>query len=95
MIGKVIRELIYDFTQENFTEGVSHKQDIDDPAAAHVTAEEHKALSKSEAKSLSLDQEGGDIEDDGEDEYDDYCGDELPYFSDVETMVCRICCIEW
>ncbi|WVZ22060.1 hypothetical protein V8G54_000604 [Vigna mungo] len=73
--------------EENFTEGVSHKQDIDDPAAAHVKAEEHKALSKSEAKSLSLDQEGGDIEDDGEDEYDDYCGDELPYFSDVETMI--------
>ncbi|XP_047150013.1 uncharacterized protein LOC124822089 isoform X4 [Vigna umbellata] len=73
--------------EENFTEGVSHKQDIDDPVAAHVKAEEHKALSKSEAKSLSLDQEGGDIEDDGEDDYDDYCGDELPYFSDVETMI--------
>ncbi|QCD81802.1 microspherule protein 1 [Vigna unguiculata] len=68
-------------------EGHLKQEDIDAPAAAHVKAEEHKALSKSEAKSLSLDQEGGDIEDDGEDDYDDYYGDELPYFSDVETMI--------
>ncbi|KAL2333760.1 hypothetical protein Fmac_014973 [Flemingia macrophylla] len=53
---------------------------------AHVKAEEHKALSKSEAKSLSLKQEGGDIEDDDNNDNDNY-DDEIPNFSDVETMI--------
>ncbi|CAJ1942441.1 unnamed protein product [Sphenostylis stenocarpa] len=67
------------------------QEDMDGPAVARVKAQEHKALSKSEkeTKSLSLDQEGGNIEDD--DNYnnydDDYNDDELPQFSDVETMI--------
>ncbi|ESW28094.1 hypothetical protein PHAVU_003G258600 [Phaseolus vulgaris] len=60
------------------------QEDIDAPATAHVKAEEDKALSKSEAKSLS----GGNIEDDDVDyNDDDYDDDELPNFSDVETMI--------
>ncbi|KAH1058813.1 hypothetical protein GLYMA_02G051400v4 [Glycine max] len=46
-------------------------------------AEEHTALSKSEVKSLSLDQEGCDIKDDDDEDNDN----ELPNFADVEEMI--------
>ncbi|KAK7346389.1 hypothetical protein VNO80_20907 [Phaseolus coccineus] len=70
--------------RSNVIYGHLKQEDIDAPATAHVKAEEHKALSKSEAKSLS----GGNIEDDDEDyNDDDYDDDELPNFSDVETMI--------
>ncbi|XP_020234061.1 uncharacterized protein LOC109814121 [Cajanus cajan] len=70
------------------SDGHLKQVETDAPASAevhaHVKAEEHNALSKSEAKSLSLDQEGGDIEDDDANNNDD---DEIPNFSDVETMI--------
>ncbi|TKY55902.1 Microspherule protein 1 [Spatholobus suberectus] len=79
------------------SDGHLKQEEIDAPVSAevyaHVKAEEHKALSKSEAKSLSLDQEGGDIDDeddnDGNDDNNDNDDndDEIPNFSDAETMI--------
>ncbi|RDY01877.1 Microspherule protein 1, partial [Mucuna pruriens] len=76
------------------SDGHLKQEGIDAPASAefyaHVKAEEHKALSKSEAKSVSLDQEGDDIEDGDENDNnddDDDSDDEIPNFSDAETMI--------
>ncbi|KAL5173210.1 Microspherule protein 1 [Glycine soja] len=65
------------------SDGHLKQEETNAPSSVHAKAEEHKALSKSEAKPLSLDHEGGDIED-GDDNDND---DELPNFSDVEEMI--------
>ncbi|XP_061357246.1 uncharacterized protein LOC133301618 [Gastrolobium bilobum] len=69
------------------SDGHLKQEEIDAPGLAevyaHPKAEEHKALTKSEAKSLSLDQEGGDDDNNDDDDNDN----DIPYFSDVETMI--------
>lgn len=90
---KLVRELIYYFLL-SFIEVVCYKQEIDAPASAevyaHPKAGKNKGLPKPEANPFSLDPEGGDDDDSDNDDDND-----IPYFSDVETMVSIICCIEW
>ncbi|KAK7262918.1 hypothetical protein RJT34_30499 [Clitoria ternatea] len=80
------------------SDGHLKQEGIDAPASlevyAHAKADEGKDLPKSEAKSISLNQEEGNVDDNDDDDdddgndNDDYDSDnEIPYFSDVETMI--------
>lgn len=71
------------FSLEKLIEGSCCKQEIDAPASAKVHAHaktvKHNSFPKTEASPITLDLEEDEINNDDE--------NDIPYFSDIETMV--------